>query len=276
MSRDIDALTSYTLKHLRDRWWSTRWTHWVSSHLRCDPGGRLVHVGCGNGEIDVALALATPDLHVVSLDVHPSRARHARELAGEVGSRILALAGDARALPLPDGCADAVLCIGVLQHLADPEGATHALAGLVRPGGRILIVEPDHESRTWYSGTPAGDRAFSEARATLWHWHREVAPAAPTRLGMHVVSWLRESGLEPLVVEPIPVSDSRLGAPPPGVWENRDRILTATASAPGREAAGERLREMLVAYRDEADAQGAAFVEIQHALLVATLAQRPG
>ena len=55
MSRDIDALTSYTLKHLRDRWWTARWTHWVGSHLRCDPGERLVHVGCGNGEIDVAL-----------------------------------------------------------------------------------------------------------------------------------------------------------------------------------------------------------------------------
>jgi SAM-dependent methyltransferase len=275
MSRDIDALTSYTLKHLRDRWWSTRWTHWVSSHLRCDPGGRLVHVGCGNGEIDVALALATPDLHVVSVDVHPSRARHARELAGEVGVRVQALAGDARALPLRDGCADAVLCIGVLQHLADPEATAHALAGLVRPGGRILVVEPDHESRTWYSGTPAGDAAFDLARATLGHWHREVAPDAPTRLGMHVVSWLREAGLEPLVVEPLPVAESRLGAPPPGVWENRDRLLTATASAPGREADGERLREAMAAYRDAADAQGAAFVEIQHALLVATLAQRP-
>ena len=57
MSRDIDALTSYTLKHLRDRWWTTRWTQWVSRHLRCDPGERFIHVGCGNGEIDVALAL---------------------------------------------------------------------------------------------------------------------------------------------------------------------------------------------------------------------------
>ncbi len=81
MSRDIDALTSYTLKHLRDRWWTSRWTHWVGSHLRCDPGERLVHVGCGNGEIDVALALATPGLSVVSLDVQRHRARHTRELA---------------------------------------------------------------------------------------------------------------------------------------------------------------------------------------------------
>ena len=92
MSRDIDALTSYTLKHLRDRWWTARWTHWVSSHLRCDPGERLIHIGCGNGEIDVALALATPGLDVVSIDAYAARARHTRNLGADVGVR---LSGDA-------------------------------------------------------------------------------------------------------------------------------------------------------------------------------------
>jgi SAM-dependent methyltransferase len=275
MSRDIDALASYTLKHLRDRWWTTRWTHWVSSHLRCDPGERLVHIGCGNGEIDVALALATPGLDVVSVDLHPTRARHTRELAAEVNARVLALAGDLRALPVAPGCADAVLCIGVLQHLPDPASAVGSLAALVRPGGRILVVEPDHEARYWFSASPAGERAFAAARDTLGRWHREGAPDAPSRLGVHVVSWLREANLEALSVELLPVSESRLGAPPPGVWEARERILTATAAAPGRGVDGERLLEALYAYRDEADAQGAAFVEVQHALLVATLAQRP-
>jgi SAM-dependent methyltransferase len=275
MSRDIDALTSYTLKHLRDRWWTTRWTHWVSSHLRCDPGERLIHVGCGNGEIDVALALATPGLDVVSIDLHPTRARHTRELASEVGARVRALAGDLRALPVAPGTADAVLCIGVLQHLPEPGPAARALGGLVRPGGRILVVEPDHEARYWFSAAPAGERAFTSTRDTLGRWHREAAPDSPARLGVHVVSWLREADLEPLSVEPLPVSESRLGAPPPGIWEARERLLTATASAPGRAAEGERLLEALYAYRDAADAQGAAFVEVQHALLIATLAQRP-
>jgi SAM-dependent methyltransferase len=275
MSRDIDALTSYTLKHLRDRWWTTRWTHWVSSHLRCDPGERLVHVGCGNGEIDIALALATPGLEVVSLDVHQHRSRHTRELAGDVDVRVMAVAGDLRALPLAPASADAVLCIGVLQHLADPATAARALAALVRPGGRILVVEPDHEARYWFSASPAGDAAFTIARDTLGEWHRDVAPEAPPRLGVHVVSWLRDADLEPLSIEAVPVSESRLGAPPPGVWEARERLLAASAAAAGCADAGDRLLEALNRYRDEADRQGAAFVEVQHALLIATLAQRP-
>jgi len=90
-----------------------------------------------------------------------------------------------------------------------------------------------------------------------------------------VVSWLRDAGLEPLSVEAVPVSESRLGAPPPGVWEARERLLIAAADAPGRAAAGAALLEAVAAYRDEADLQGPAFVEVQHALLIATLAQRP-
>ena len=275
MSRDIDALTSYTLKHLRDRWWTARWTRWVSSHLRCDRGERLVHVGCGNGEIDVALALATPGLHVVSIDAHAARARHTRQLGGDVGVRLQALAGDLRALPISPASADAVLCLGVLQHLRDPEAAARTLADLLRPGGRLLVVEPDHEARYWHSASTAGEQAYATARETLGRWHRDAMPDAPARLGVHVVSWLRAAGLEPLSVEPVPVSEARLGAPPPGVWEARERILTALASAPGREEDGRRLLSSLAAYRDDADAQGPAFVEVQHALLIATLAQRP-
>lgn len=233
-----------------------------------------MHVGCGNGEIDVALALATPGLDVISMDLHHARARHTRELADEVGATVRALAGDLAALPIAPGSADAVLCIGVLQHLPEPATAAKALAALLRPGGRILVVEPDHEARYWYSASPAGEQAFDVARGTLGQWHRQVAPDAPSRLGVHVVSWLREADLEPLSIEALPVAESRLGAPPPGVWEARERILTAIASAPGREGDGTRLLEALADYRESADAQGAAFVEVQHALLIATLAQR--
>ena len=275
MSRDIDALTSWTLKHLRDRWWDARWTRWVSSHLRCDPGETLIHVGCGNGEVDVALALATPGLRVVSVDIHAPRARHTRDLGLDVGVRLAALAGDLRALPVAPGSADAVLCIGVLQHVGDPEAAAHTLAGLVRPGGRVLVVEPDLEACYWYSASPAGMRAWTLGRDTLARWHHAERPEMPRRLGVHVVSWLRDAGLDPLSVEPLAVPEARLGAPPPGVWEARERRLAAAASAPARIADAPALAAALAAYQADADRQGAAFVEVQHALLLATLAQRP-
>lgn len=277
MSREIDALTSYTLKHLRDRWWTPAWSAWVNAHLHCEPGDRLAHIGCGNGEVDVALALATPGLHVVSVDSVWHRVRHTRDLGRDVDCRLLTLVADARALPLAPGSMDAVVCLAVLQHLDDPETAAHALARLVAPGGRILILEPDHESRLWFSEAAAGGDAFALARPLLERLHRQWSPGAPPRLGMHVPAWLRAAGLEPLSVEPLPVAETRLGAPAPGVWEARERAIARLAGSadPAVAAEVQALAAAVRAYRDEARRQGAAFVEVQHALLVATLAQRP-
>lgn len=277
MSRDIDALTSFTLKHLRDRWWTPAWSAWVNSHLHATAGDRLLHVGCGNGEVDVALALATPSLHVVSLDRVCQRVVHTRDLGRDVGVRLQALAGDLRALPLAEGSMDAIVCLAVLQHLEAPRQAIEDLAALLRPGGRILVLEPDHDSRLWYSSCDEGQRAFEQARVLFGARHRVQFPDAPARLGLHIVSWLREAGLEVLSVEPVPVAETRLGAPAPGVWETRERaihrLLEETADTDGD--ALRRLAEAIADYRAAADAQASGFVEVQHALLIATLAQRP-
>lgn len=277
MSREIDALTSFTLKHLRDRWWTPAWSAWVNSHLHCQAGDRLAHVGCGNGEVDVALALATPGLHVVSLDVVLPRVVHTRDLGRDVGITLGAVVGDVRALPLADASMDAVVCLAVLQHLAEPARAARALARLVRPGGRILILEPDHESRLWYSSADEGTRAFEQARQLLAGRHHAHSPDTPPRLGLHVATWLRDAGLEPLSIETVPVAETRLGAPAPGAWEVRTRAIThlrETTTGPDRVAC-DALLDGLAAYRAAADAQAAAFVEVQHAVLIATLAQRP-
>src|SRR5690606_13328671 len=122
-----------------------------------------------------------------------------------------------------------------------------------------------------------GVEAFRQARDLLGRLHRERSPGSPSRLGLHVASWLRTAGLEPLTVEMLPVSETRLGAPAAGVWDARDRALAHVEAHVDDELAdaGRTLSAIVRAYRDEANQQGAAFVEVQHALLVATLAQRP-
>ena len=277
MSREIDALTSFTLKHLRDRWWTPAWSAWVNNHLHCERGDRLVHVGCGNGEVDVALALATPGLEVVSVDRVPDRVRHTRDLGRDVQVALRGVVGDLRALPLAEGQFDAVVCLAVLQHLERPEDAAVALARLVRPGGRMLVLEPDHASRLWFSASPAGMRAFEKARRLFTRRHHEGSPDTPPRLGLHVASWLRGAGLEPLSVETVPVAETRLGAPAPGAWDVREAAiaqLRATARTE-EQAEVDDLAAAVQAYRAEADLQADAFVEVQHAVLVATVAQSP-
>ena len=49
MARDIDALTSSTLKHLRDRWWDASFTAFLRDALMPQAGERILDVGCGEG-----------------------------------------------------------------------------------------------------------------------------------------------------------------------------------------------------------------------------------
>jgi SAM-dependent methyltransferase len=49
---------------------------------------------------------------------------------------------DAHALPLRRGAADTVLCVEVLEYLADPRRAVAELARVLAPGGTLLLTAP--------------------------------------------------------------------------------------------------------------------------------------
>jgi SAM-dependent methyltransferase len=50
--------------------------------------------------------------------------------------------GDALALPFADGCADAVLCTEVIEHVKDPAQLLSELARALAPGGFLLLSSP--------------------------------------------------------------------------------------------------------------------------------------
>src|SRR5579859_1145000 len=52
---------------------------------------------------------------------------------------------DARTLPFADGSFDACRMDRVLHHLEEPQPAVTELVRVVRPGGRLVLHEPDFE-----------------------------------------------------------------------------------------------------------------------------------
>jgi ubiquinone/menaquinone biosynthesis C-methylase UbiE len=277
-TRTLDALTSATLKHVRDEWWDEAFTTFLVERLRPRVGNRILDVGCGTGEVELRLArLRIPQVIFIGIDRLIERALVAERTTDGHNLRASFGAADACHLPFPDRTFDSTFCVAVLQHITDIGEAVREFARVTRPGGRVLAVEPDNAARYWYSSSAAGMTAFVEARAFFDALARSRGEVVEPRVGPRLATLFAESGIEPLEVQPFPVSISRLGPPDARTWQSRrsaiDAVLTSTDEE-GVQRAGHRYLEALGAYEQAVRSADAGFVELQSTLLFAVLGQR--
>jgi hypothetical protein len=166
----------------------------------------------------------------------------------------------------------------VLQHVREVPSALAEFARVTRPGGRILAVEPDNAARYWFSSIRSGMDAFELGRRFFAALALARGEAAPAAIGPALPGLFAAAGIEPLSVDLFPVSGSYVGAPPPAVWQTRaEAIESAIALAPDESLRrlGSDYAAAVARYGREATAAGPAFVEIQNAMLFASIGQRP-
>ena len=122
---------------------------WERAHLGLADGERLLDVGCGLGEAALALA---QDLgeggEVVGVDLSDTMLRVARSNAGAARCRVRFTLGDACSLGEPDDSFDAVRSERTLQWLADPAAAVAEMVRVVRPRGRVSLIDTDWSTFT--------------------------------------------------------------------------------------------------------------------------------
>ena len=115
------------------------------------PRLRVADIGTGTGIL--ALELAELGLDVVGLDLSAGMLETARQKWNAVQSdspgSVEFREGDAHALPLDDASVDATFAHMVLHSLAEPAQAIDEMARVVRPGGRIVIVDFLPHEHTW-------------------------------------------------------------------------------------------------------------------------------
>ncbi len=114
-----------------------------------NPPLRIVDLGCGPGVSTFAIAderAAFGDT-IVGLDFAIGMLRDARRRAGEVGTRgasqIGWLQGDAARLPFGDGAIDVLTGHSFLYLLPDRAGALAEALRVLKPGGRLILMEPN-------------------------------------------------------------------------------------------------------------------------------------
>lgn len=174
------------------QWPATLWLRaWEREQLGLVQGERLLDVGCGLGGAALALADGLGETgEVVGVDVSAEMIRGAQANAGAASCGIGFSVGDACALNEPSSSFDAVRSERTLQWIAEPLAAVNEIARVLRPGGRVSLIDTDWSTLT----IDVGDNAVAlRLRRTM-----SVERNRPSNIGRRLHELVRTAGFTPL------------------------------------------------------------------------------
>jgi len=108
------------------------------------PGNVVVDVACGTGDLTEQFA-RTEASRVIGVDFTPQMLEIAKSKLARrdvrVKERVSYIEGDAQALPFDDASADVVSIAFGIRNVTDPAKAIAEFARILKPGGRLVILE---------------------------------------------------------------------------------------------------------------------------------------
>src|SRR5215208_3605213 len=222
MHPSIDALTSPTLKHVRERWWDDDFTEFLVETLRPRAGNRILDVGCGEGLAQVSLGrLQISQVRLIGIDRAVSKVVAALQETKSHNQRVGFAAADAGQLPFRDGAFDSLYCVAVLQHIVDAGAAVAEFARATARNGRIVAVEPDNSARYLFSSSRAGTNAFDLSKQFFTAATDARGERMDDQIGAKLPALFAAHDIEPIDVRLFPVSHTRLQPPSTEEWQER-------------------------------------------------------
>jgi demethylmenaquinone methyltransferase/2-methoxy-6-polyprenyl-1,4-benzoquinol methylase len=155
-----------------------RWRRFLVDRVAPRPGDTVLDVACGTGSITAEL-VRRADCSVVGLDRSEEMLAEARRSLAAAGlaGRVRLEHGDAQRLSFPDASFDGLTGGYLLRYVDDPAATIAGLARVVRPGGRMALLD---------FAVPTGPVAHA-----LWRLY--VGVGLPTLGGLVSPGW-REVG----------------------------------------------------------------------------------
>ncbi len=166
--------------------------------LRPKPGERLLEVGSGSGVLCRLVApLLQPGGHVTGVDISPDFQTEARKYALQAGvsEHISFEIGVGESLPYDDAIYDAAFAARLLLHALDPQEVIREMARVVKPGGRVVVLD-------WDFGSLVVDHPDRELTRRLLNW-RSDHHGGDNWSGRQLWRWMTLAGLQQLSVHPM-------------------------------------------------------------------------
>jgi ubiquinone/menaquinone biosynthesis C-methylase UbiE len=110
----------------------------IAGHLGPLAGRRVLDVGCGKGRFARALREEQPEAEIWGLDI-------SEKMLCFVPEGMHTRAGSMTELPFADGFFDGAYATEALEHAVEIEKAVSEICRVVKPGGRIAIIDKNAE-----------------------------------------------------------------------------------------------------------------------------------
>ena len=111
----------------------------VLDHIGEVGAGRVADIGCGKGRFARIVKERNPGASVIALDL-------AEAMLRPIPAEIARVAASMTALPLATEAFDGAYATESLEHAVDIPEAVAELARIVKPGGRIVIIDKNAEA----------------------------------------------------------------------------------------------------------------------------------
>ncbi len=159
------------------------------------PGMTVADVGAGFGAWTIRFSRAVgPSGRVYATDIGAAQLAALRDAVQREGlTNVTVIEGALATTNLPQGCCDAVLIRDAYHHLTEPAAIVKSLAGALKPGGRLAVIDfPPRQNSEVPAGVPADRRGHGvppevverEVGAALTHvetrptWNANSQPAS--------------------------------------------------------------------------------------------------
>lgn len=148
------------------------------------PRAAVLDVGSGAGQATLRLARRYPEAFVCGIDYAATQVRIAR-----LRSRHRKLAntefriGNALSIPFRDGAFDEIVSLASIKHWSDRKRGLAEIHRVLKPGGRVHIIECDGETSREEVGELArrATRIWPLGKAIAWYQEHVVFPKSPSK-----------------------------------------------------------------------------------------------